>query len=120
MFEIMPESDGKTVGVRASGKLTDHDYRDFLVPKLEALFERYESLDVLIYMDDDFEGWDLEAAWDDAVLGFTHRSDFGKLAVVGAPAWVNACIAICGPLMKGDIRIFSAGGLSEAWAWLQA
>ncbi len=32
MFEMLPGSEGKTVGVHAVGKLTDDDYKAFLPP----------------------------------------------------------------------------------------
>ena len=30
MFQIMPESEGKIIGLRATGKLTDQDYQEVL------------------------------------------------------------------------------------------
>lgn len=119
MIEFMPESSGNVVGVKGSGKLTDIEYKQVLIPKLKALFDQYGKLDVLFYMDQDFEGWDLEAAWDDASYGLKHRADFGKLAVVGGPGWVEWCIKLCGFLMKGEIKIFPADQLDGAWAWVK-
>jgi hypothetical protein len=37
MFQIMPESQGKILRLRATGKLTDLDYQEVLTPRLEAL-----------------------------------------------------------------------------------
>jgi len=116
MLEIMPRSAGRLVGVHATGRLARPDY-DALLPKLEALFAEHGTLDMVFYMDDKFEGWDLAAAWDDAALGLHHRSDFGRLAVVGGPEWVNWCIRLSGFLMKGEIRIFPGDQLEEAWTW---
>ncbi len=36
MFQVMPESAGKIMGIRATGKLTDQDYQ-FLTPTLSSL-----------------------------------------------------------------------------------
>ena len=120
MIEIMPQSDGNIVGVKASGKLTDTEYKQVLIPKLEALFDQYGELAVLFYMDETFVGWDLEAAWDDASYGLKHRADFSKLAIVGGPAWVEWCVKLSGFLMKGEIRIFAADQLDRAWAWIKS
>lgn len=120
MIEIMLESAGNALGVRASGKLTDADYKETLIPKLEALFNAHVKLDVLFYMDEEFEGWDLEAAWDDASYGLKHRADFDRLALVGGPAWVEWCIKLSGFLMKGEVRIFPADQLDRAWAWIRS
>ena len=120
MIEFMPESSGNVVGVKTIGTLTDTDYKDTLIPKLESLFQQYGKLNVLIYMGKDFEGWDLKAAWDDASFGLKHRADFEKLAVVGGPGWVEWCIKLSGFLMKGEIKTFSLDSLDEAWGWIKA
>jgi hypothetical protein len=42
MIEILPGSGGNVLGYRASGKLTDADYKDVLVPKLEEVAKQYD------------------------------------------------------------------------------
>jgi len=119
MFTIMQESCGDTVGVRAEGKLTDKDYKETLIPTLDALFREYGKLNLLFYMDDTFEGWDLDAAWDDASFGLKHRADFGKMAVVGGPAWVEWFIKLSAFLLSGEVRTYSANELDSAWEWIR-
>jgi len=120
MFEFMPQSSGNIIGIRATGKLTDADYRKFLIPRMEEAFAKHGKLNVLFAMDDDFEGWDLQAAWDDASYGLQHRADFDRLALVGGPKWVDWCIKLSGFLMKGEIRLFDADRLDKAWDWVRA
>jgi len=119
MIEIMPESSDNVLGVKASGKLTHNEYQQILIPRLEKLFRQYGKLNVLFLMDPEFEGWELDAAWDDASYGLRHRADFGKLAVVGGSAWVEWCIKLAGFLMKGEIRVFSSQQIEEAWDWIR-
>lgn len=119
MIEIMQESSGNIIGVRATGKLAHDDYKRVLIPELQQLFDKYGKLNVLFYMDDTFEGWELDAAWDDASYGLKHRADFGKLALVGGPAWVEWCIKFSGFLMKGEIKVFPADQLDQAWGWIR-
>ena len=118
MIEFMERSKNACVGVRATGRLTDDDYAEFL-PKLEKLFEEHGKLNVLVLMDEGFEGWDLKAAWDDAKLGLVHRADFKRLAVVGGPEWVSWCIRLSGFLLKGEVRLFAPSDLEAAWSWIE-
>lgn len=119
MIEFMPESTGNMLGIKATGKLTDADYKKILIPKLEEVFAKEGKLNILCHMDKGFEGWDLEAAWDDASFGLRHRSDFERMALVGGPAWVEWCAKLSGFLMKGEIRTFPKERMEEAWAWIK-
>jgi hypothetical protein len=118
MIEFMDESTGKFVGIRATGRLTDEDYKDVLIPRLEALFDEHGKLDVLIHLDDGFSGWEAHAAWDDASFGMKHRADFEKLAVVGGPEWVSRGLNAFSFLMKGEFRHYPADKLESAWEWI--
>ncbi len=119
MIEFMQESRGNIVGVRASGKLTGVDYKRSLIPHLESLINQHRRLRVLFFMDEAFAGWDLEAAWNNTVLDFCHRSDFEKIAMVGAPAWEEWCVKLAGFLMQGELRTFRREQLPEAWQWIR-
>lgn len=119
MIEMMERSSGCVVGLRATGTLHDRDYRE-LLPMLEGLFTEHGTLRVLFYADPGFEGWDLKAAWDDAALGFGHASDFERMAIVGAPDWVEWCVKLCAFLFKGEVRLYAADDLDSAWVWLEA
>lgn len=118
MIELMSRSAGNVVGLHVSGTLNDRDYKKIL-PLLENLFHQHGKLRVLFYASDSFEGWDLEAAWDDASFGFGHIADFERLALVGAPTWVEWCVRLSAFLFMGETRIFPGDALDEAWAWLE-
>jgi hypothetical protein len=119
MFEFLPESAGNLAGIRATGTLTDADYKNVLLPKLDQMFATFGRLRILLYMDDGFEGWDLHAVWDDAALGLKHRADFEKIAVVGGPDWVGLFVKLSAFLIAGQTRVFSTDRLVEAWSWLK-
>jgi hypothetical protein len=117
MIEIMKESRGNIVGLHATGKLTEDDYKRML-PKLEDLFRAHGKLRVLFYADAGFEGWDMGAAWADSSFGFRHSADFERLALVGAPGWVVWCVKLSAFLFKGEVRVFEADARDEAWRWV--
>jgi hypothetical protein len=119
MLTIMPESEGSLVGVRATGLLHEEDYRAIL-PRLEALFREHGRLRILFHADEGFRGWDAAAAWDDLDFGLSHRSDFDRLALVGAPSWVELCAKVSAFLFKGEVRVFPAEAMDDAWAWLRS
>lgn len=120
MIEFLEEGAREVVGIRATGTLTNADYKDHLIPRLETRFREFGKLRVLFYMDEQFIGWDIAAAWDDAALAFKHRLDFERIAVVGGPEWVAWCIKCTAFLVPAEIRIFPREKLKDAWHWIKS
>jgi hypothetical protein len=119
MIEIMPESNGSALALRASGKLTDADYKEVLIPKIEEVIKRSGKAKVLLYLPVDFTGWEAHAMWDDARFGLRHRNDFEKLAVVGGAKWVEWATKIGSYFMEGEVRTFPEAQLEEALDWIR-
>ncbi len=117
MIEVMPESIGALLVVKATEKLTDADYKEVWIPKLEELIKQFGKIKAVLYLTKDFRGWELHAAWDDAAFGLKHRNDFEKLAVVGAGKWIEWGTKLASHLMGGEIKTFSEEQLQEALDW---
>ena len=120
MIEILSESQGNILGIKAIDKLTDQDYKEVLIPRLEAVIKGHGKASVLFCMDEDFRCWELGALWDDAKFGLKHRNDFEKMAVVGGPDWLSWGAKICAHLVRCEWKTFSAEQLAEAWKWIKA
>lgn len=118
MIEFLPETEGNAVAIKASGELTHEDYRDTLIPGLESRIARQGRVNVFVEFDEDFEGWNLQSAWDDASFGLSHRSDFNNFAVVGGPAWVRWCLKLSAFLINGEVRFFDPVQREDAVAWI--
>ena len=119
MFEILPESKGDLLAIKASGKLTAEDYEQTLLPKLEQLFRKHGRLNMLVQFSDDFAGWaSTTAAWDDMKIGLQHGGDFEKFALVGGPEWIGWGAKLFGMFVPGQIRLFPDEAREQAMSWL--
>ncbi len=119
MIEVLPETAGKILVLQAVGKLTDQDYKEVLIPKLEAIIKEYGKARLLLDMGE-FHGWEAAAAWDDARFGFKHRKDFEKMGVIGGPRWVEWCMKLGALFIGGEVRSFPGDQRAEALAWVSA
>lgn len=119
MIRILAESNNNVLGVQASAKLTDSDYRKIWIPELEKIISDYGTVRALLYMDETFEGWEASALWDDAQFGLQHANEFDKIAIVGGPDWVAWSVKLLGHFIKGEIRTFPSDQLDEAWSWVK-
>lgn len=119
-IEILSESEGNLLGVRARDKLTAEDYEQIWIPRIEKLIEEHGSVRLLLFMGEDFGGWELGAAWDDAKFGVRYGDRCEKIAVVGGPKWVERGSNLVGHFLKGEVRTFPSEALPDAWTWLKA
>jgi len=119
MIEILPESTGKVLAVKATDKLTDADYKEVWIPALEKLINEFGKINALLYLGKDFQGWEPKAMWDDAQFALKHRSDFARMAVVGGAQWM-AWGAKLGELLmeECEIKTFAIEDAQKAFDWV--
>lgn len=119
MIEFLPESHGNVLGVKAGGKVTDGDYKDVLIPKMDSLLEEFGRGRFLYYLSDEFEGFELGAMWDDMKYAAGHNDKFDKVALVGGPKWFDWAAKISQHFVKAEIKTFSGDELTQAWSWVE-
>jgi hypothetical protein len=120
MIKVLTESKGNCLLLSASDKLTDEDYKDVLIPRLESIIKEYGKARLLLDMGDEFHGWEPAALWDDAYFGLTHRNDFEKMGIIGGPKWVEWGLKIGAVVISGEIKSFSSNERNEAMRWIFA
>jgi hypothetical protein len=116
MFELLPDSQGRFLAIKASGKLTDRDYKDFL-PVVEAIIDRHGPVRALFDLTE-FEGWTAQAAWDDFTFGLRHRRNFERIALVGDQRWEPLAARMANALLPCEVRHFAAANRQIAWDYI--
>ena len=117
-LEMRERADGKVLVVRASGKLTEEDYEQFL-PEVERLINQHGKIRILFDMHD-FHGWSASALWQDIKFDIKHFRDIERLAMVGDKAWEHGMAIFCRPFTTAKIRYFDRRQADQAEAWIQA
>jgi hypothetical protein len=105
-----------SVEVHASGKLHKTDY-DRFVPLMEKIIREQGKARVLFVMDD-FHGWDGEAFWEDVKFDVRHFNDLKRIAFVGDKKWEKWMAKFCGPFTSAKVRYFPLEKQEEARRWL--
>jgi hypothetical protein len=114
LMENMPEG---TVGLEASGKVTEDDYKTVLIP---AVTDALTTKDVrLLYvLGEDFDAYSAGAMWADTKLWAEHMKGWQKIAVVTTHRWIHDAVKAFSWLMPGEVRIYQPDELDAAKAWL--
>ena len=81
MFKLIEDLPPGVLGIEATGKVTHEDYQNILIPRAEAMIAK-GPVKFLYVAGKDFEGYELEALWDDSAFGVKHWHDFTRVAVV--------------------------------------
>ena len=118
MLEILPESQGNILGVKAEGKLTKEEFQEILVPRLKAIIAEHGGVRVLFCLDEDVKGWDLAALEHDG-FGRNDLKAFERVATVGATWQLSLEMKMLALLLSGEVRNFSRAELPEAWTWIR-
>ncbi|MBN2638955.1 MAG: STAS/SEC14 domain-containing protein [Bacteroidales bacterium] len=118
MITILPESHKNILIVQAGGKLTDSDYQNILIPRLEFIINNFKKARLLLDMGDQYEGWEATALWEDTHFGLKHKNDFEKMGVIGGPKWVDWGMKIISLVIQGEIRNFPIEKRAEAMKWI--
>ena len=116
MHEILSE-EGKLIRVRVSGKLTQEDY-DKLIPAWQRVIGSQGALRMLFVMED-FHGWEIGAAWDDLHFELTHASSLERMAMVGDKAWEKWMAKLGAYFAPEMVKYFDASELAEAERWVR-
>ena len=116
MFQVLDDSVGDYIALKAIGKITSRDY-DTLIPYLEEAIKKERALNILCDMTN-FGGMEIEATWRDFRFGMRHIRDFHRCALVGASKWVEWCVNITVSFFKFEVRLFQTGQEKEARNWL--
>ena len=119
MIKVSEESEGNVIIIEAEGKLTDQDYKEILIPRIESVIREQGKARILFDLSDNFRGWNWKALWDDARLGLAHRKDFEKMAVVSNRRWINLATKITAKFVRGEIKTFLPSQRGDARAWIK-
>ncbi len=117
MFELKPGSEGNVIGLKATGKLVDADYKE-LIPKFDAKIEEVGKVNVLFDMTE-LEGWSCKAMLDDAEFGIKHRKEIGKIALLGNKKWEKDAVVLAKPFYGEKMKFFDESDEQAAWDWLK-
>ena len=118
MFKEIGGLPANVLAVEATGEVSHKDYRDWLIPRAEAMMGS-GPVRMLYVIGPGFTGFDLRAMADDAGFGLRHLHDFNQIAVVSDHLALNAMVSVFKPFFHGEVRVFRLAELEQAKHWIK-
>ena len=114
-LEDMPQG---VIGFEASGTLRAEEYRDVLLPALEAAAEHGDVRFVVVIPE--FKGITGGAIWEDLKIGFSHFRKWKRIALVTDIEWMSHMTSLFGWMTPGESKVFRLADRGDAIAWAAA
>ena len=105
-----------TVGLRASGKVTEEDFQRVLVPAVESALS--DGKVRLLYVLSEELSYSPGAVWADAKLWFKDLNGWERVAIVSDADWLENAVKAFGWMMPGEVKVFESDELRDAKVWL--
>ncbi len=118
MIQRIYDSDDGTLGFVASGKLTDFEYQTVFIPQVEDAIEKSGKINLLWKMEN-FEGWEMHAAWDELVLALKTRDAIERIALVGDQPWQEKLTRYLKPLTHAEVQFWDSERIDDAKEWVK-
>jgi hypothetical protein len=106
-----------TIGVEATGTVSEEDLERVLEPALTDALARHE-VRLLFVLGEEFESFSGGAAWSQGKLWAKHLKGWERVAVVSDADWLEHGADVFTKLVPGEVKVFETDEVGEAKAWL--
>jgi hypothetical protein len=118
MIEQYTEFPENVLGLRISGHVSREDYKQVVIPAVDAALQRAQKVNIYVQVDNDFSGLELGALWDDLKVGLGHLRQWERIAVVTDIAWIANALNVFGFLKPGQVEVFPLADAGKARTWI--
>jgi len=119
MLQAMTGLPSGVLGFEADGELRAADYRDVLLPAIEAVIQRGEKVRIVLVFKS-FDGMSGGALWQDLKMGVEHLTSWKRIALVTDIDWMRRLTDAFGWMTPGELKRFPLAECEDAIAWAAA
>jgi hypothetical protein len=119
MIEQLDGMPDGVLGFRGNGKVESSDYRDVLIPAVDATIASGADVRVVLVFGQ-WDGMTAGAMWEDLKMGVDHLRRWKKIALVTDVDWMRHATNLFGWMTPGEVKVFGTAELEAATAWVAA
>jgi len=119
MIEVQQTGEHGILEVRMSPPVTDSDYRQTLIPAIDAAIAAGDRLRLLVVVEAGLSDFTLGAILEDARTGLKHWSGFDRAAIVSDSAALKKTVGAFSVFMPCPVSTFAMSGIDDARRWLR-
>jgi hypothetical protein len=106
------------VGFKATGEITEKDFTETVIPKVEALIDKIDKLNYLLVLETSVKNFTLGAWMKDAMMGVKNLTKWNRAAIVSDVEAIRNFTNFFSYLMPGEFKGFEHKDLQQAIDWV--
>jgi len=118
MIEALAGFPDNVIAVACHGQVTGEDYKNVLVPAVEAALKHHDKVRVYYEIAPDFTAVNPRAVWEDIKVGVGHLTRWERIAVVSDIGWIRDGMQAFRFLIPGEAKVFSMAEAKAAKDWI--
>jgi hypothetical protein len=118
MVHLLTDLPHNIVGFKAVGEVTENDFKVTVLPNVQKLIDKTDSLNYLLVLDTSIKNFTAAAWWQDAILGVKHLTKWKRAAIVSDVEAIRVFTNIFSVLIPGEFKGFKHEELQEAIDWV--
>ncbi len=118
MIETLKNVPANVAAFRATGEVTQDDFKNVVIPQVEQLLEKQDKLNYLLLLDTDVKDFTAGAWMQDALLGIKNITKWNRAAIVSDSEGVIKFTDAFSVVIPGEFRGYKKAQLEQAIAWV--
>ena len=118
MIRYLEDLPTNVVGFKAVGEITEVDFTETVMPKVQALIDKTDKLNYLLVLETSLKNFSFGAWLKDALMGIKHLTKWNRAAIVTDVDAIRKFTDIFSLFIPGEFRGFEHKELQEAIDWV--
>ena len=118
MIGVIENAPPNVAAFRAFGKVDKSDYDNVLIPEVDRLVKKQDSINFLLLLDTDLTDFTMGAILKDLAVGLKHFSKWHKMAIVSGSDAINKFTDLFSYIAPGESKGFKHDDLDNAIEWV--
>ena len=120
MITLLTDAPSNVVAFRATGEVTKDDYDKVVIPAIDALVAKQDSINFLLIVDTAMKNFTIGALLKDLGVGLKHFTKWHKMAIVSEEAGVIKFTDYFSYIAPGEAMGFNHNQLDVAKEWVSS
>jgi hypothetical protein len=117
MIQYLQDLPSNIVGFKATGEITEKDFSETVLLKVQALIDKTDQLNYLLVLETSVSNFTIGAWMKDVFLGIKYLTKWNRAAIVSDVEAIRSFTTFFSYLMPGEFKGFEHKNLQQAIDW---